>query len=172
VRELNQFLHHELLDSGVKHIDVLNPKGAHSIAVGIDHPVDIDVRARARATALLDLVVRKYAPRPARACLPGRLLGYGAPHLRQETAAAWSRRASIWQASRSTASPGTGRRRNPVASLAGRRARSLLAPFDPIVWDRRRFELLWGWTYASRPTRRRRSERSATTRCRCCGATR
>ncbi len=23
----------------------------------------------------------------------------------------------------------------------------LLAPFDPIVWDRRRFALLWGWTY-------------------------
>ena len=23
----------------------------------------------------------------------------------------------------------------------------LLAPFDPIAWDRRRFELLWGWTY-------------------------
>ena len=23
----------------------------------------------------------------------------------------------------------------------------LLTPFDPIVWDRRRFELLWGWTY-------------------------
>ena len=23
----------------------------------------------------------------------------------------------------------------------------LLAPFDPIVWDRRRFELLWGWAY-------------------------
>ena len=23
----------------------------------------------------------------------------------------------------------------------------LLAPFDPIVWDRRRFELLWGWPY-------------------------
>ena len=22
-----------------------------------------------------------------------------------------------------------------------------LAPFDPIVWDRRRFELLWNWTY-------------------------
>ncbi len=22
-----------------------------------------------------------------------------------------------------------------------------LAPFDPLVWDRRRFELLWGWTY-------------------------
>lgn len=23
----------------------------------------------------------------------------------------------------------------------------LLAPFDPLVWDRRRFEHLWGWTY-------------------------
>ncbi|WP_457419124.1 DNA glycosylase AlkZ-like family protein [Roseateles sp. P5_E7] len=23
----------------------------------------------------------------------------------------------------------------------------LLAPFDPVVWDRRRFELLWGWAY-------------------------
>jgi uncharacterized protein YcaQ len=23
----------------------------------------------------------------------------------------------------------------------------LLAPFDPIVWDRVRFELLWGWAY-------------------------
>jgi uncharacterized protein YcaQ len=23
----------------------------------------------------------------------------------------------------------------------------LLAPFDPVVWDRRRFEILWGWPY-------------------------
>ena len=23
----------------------------------------------------------------------------------------------------------------------------LLAPFDPVVWDRARFELLWGWQY-------------------------
>jgi uncharacterized protein len=23
----------------------------------------------------------------------------------------------------------------------------LLAPFDPVVWDRDRFELLWGWKY-------------------------
>ena len=44
VRELNQFLHRELPASGVSHIEVLNPNGAHSIAVGIDHPVRIDVR--------------------------------------------------------------------------------------------------------------------------------
>jgi uncharacterized protein YcaQ len=24
---------------------------------------------------------------------------------------------------------------------------ALLAPFDPVVWDRRRFELFWGWDY-------------------------
>jgi hypothetical protein len=23
----------------------------------------------------------------------------------------------------------------------------LLAPFDPVVWDRRRFEAFWGWAY-------------------------
>jgi uncharacterized protein YcaQ len=28
----------------------------------------------------------------------------------------------------------------------GERVR-LLAPFDPLVWDRRRFELFWGWAY-------------------------
>ncbi len=35
----------------------------------------------------------------------------------------------------------------PHAQVApGERVR-LLAPFDPLVWDRRRFELLWGWAY-------------------------
>ena len=23
----------------------------------------------------------------------------------------------------------------------------LLAPFDPVVWDRARFEIFWGWSY-------------------------
>jgi uncharacterized protein len=35
----------------------------------------------------------------------------------------------------------------------------LLSPFDPIVWDRRRFELLWGWAYrfeAYTPTAKRK----------------
>ena len=34
------------------------------------------------------------------------------------------------------------------AAAEGMRAEvKLLAPFDPIVWDRRRFEHLWGWAY-------------------------
>jgi glutamate synthase domain-containing protein 3 len=47
VRELNQFLHRDLPRSGVRHVEVLHPGGAHSIAVGIDHPVAIDVRGHA-----------------------------------------------------------------------------------------------------------------------------
>lgn len=35
---------------------------------------------------------------------------------------------------------------NPADYDAPRGAR-LLAPFDPVVWDRERFELLWGWVY-------------------------
>ncbi len=36
----------------------------------------------------------------------------------------------------------------PGAADAARAPRlRLLAPFDPVVWDRRRFEHLWGWAY-------------------------
>src|SRR5918996_819013 len=34
-----------------------------------------------------------------------------------------------------------------IAALPDPDAARLLAPFDPVVWDRRRFELLWGWAY-------------------------
>jgi uncharacterized protein YcaQ len=38
----------------------------------------------------------------------------------------------------------------PAGPLARKRAEPLvriLAPFDPVVWDRRRFEHFWGWAY-------------------------
>ena len=35
----------------------------------------------------------------------------------------------------------------PLKAVEPERAVRFLAPFDPIVWDRRRFELLWGWAY-------------------------
>jgi glutamate synthase domain-containing protein 3 len=47
VRDLNQWLHTGLAGSGVKHVEVLNPDGAHSIAVGVDAPVSVDVRGHA-----------------------------------------------------------------------------------------------------------------------------
>ena len=46
------------------------------------------------------------------------------------------------------ASTGTGPRRPwRQPRVATRPIRCLLTPFDPVVRDRTRFELLWGWTY-------------------------
>ncbi len=47
VRNVNDFLHNQL--SGIQHsngferIEILNPNGMHSIAVGLDAPVDVDI---------------------------------------------------------------------------------------------------------------------------------
>jgi len=103
--------------------------------------------------ALVDVIVGKYAP------LPERSLGELVSHLRggapQLTASAADRRAALARA----------RQRLPSARVDGvtwvwpegdnpaskrhaiDSAVRLLAPFDPIVWDRRRFELFWGWAY-------------------------
>ncbi|MEJ2632920.1 MAG: protein glxC [Acidihalobacter sp.] len=45
VRELNQFLHHEV--DGSECIEILNPAGQHSIAVGLDAPVVVDIYGHA-----------------------------------------------------------------------------------------------------------------------------
>ena len=47
VGDLNRFLHRELTATDVQHVTVLNPDGAHSIAVGVDAPIDIDVEGHA-----------------------------------------------------------------------------------------------------------------------------
>ena len=47
----------------------------------------------------------------------------------------------------STASTGTGRRASARSAPPSTMRVRLLAPFDPVVWDRRRFELFWGWPY-------------------------
>ncbi len=118
----------------------------------VDHvPVDTSPEARStRAAALLDLIVAKYAPLPASSFVHlAYLLGYGAPHLLAETRAALAsareRLASAkvddvvwyWPADENPRAP----RHTPDDQVR------LLAPFDPIVWDRRRFALLWGWAY-------------------------
>jgi len=47
VRSLNDWLHNGLAESDIEHVDVLNPDGAHSIAVGINAPVKVDIRGHA-----------------------------------------------------------------------------------------------------------------------------
>ncbi len=106
--------------------------------------------ARARMDALLDAVVHKYAPLPARSLgyLASLLCG-GAPQWRAQRAEALVRAKQrlghirsdgvdwYWPAAEA---PGSVRWR-PDEEVR------LLTPFDPIVWDRRRFEIFWGWTY-------------------------
>ena len=47
LRELNQFLHRGLAGGTVTRVEVLNPDGAHNIAVGVDAPVEIEVHGHA-----------------------------------------------------------------------------------------------------------------------------
>jgi uncharacterized protein YcaQ len=115
-------------------------------------PADDDPAARHdRARRLLLRIVDKYAPLPSASLgYLAQLLQYGAPHLRGETRTLLAElRASLPQARIDGVTwlwtPGE----DPAAGkwrVDAGRAR-LLAPFDPIVWDRRRFELLWGWAY-------------------------
>jgi uncharacterized protein len=109
-----------------------------------------DVTADARMDALVDLVVHKYAPLPAGGL--GRLLSllcFGTPQWTGRRGAALARAKQrlghavvdgmqwYWPAAENPAS----RRWCPDDSVR------LLTPFDPIVYDRRRFEIFWGWPY-------------------------
>jgi uncharacterized protein YcaQ len=126
-------------------------------------PADNSAGARSqRAAALVELILRKYAPLPASSLTHlVYLLGYGAPHLVKQTQAAMrtarEHLASIkidgttwyWPADENPAS----RRYSPDEAVR------LLAPFDPVVWDRPRFERLWDWTYrfeANTPAEKRK----------------
>src|SRR5262245_18068036 len=118
----------------------------------IEHsPQDDSPEARrARAGHLLDMVVQLYAPLPAASLgyLCG-LLRYGVPHLAAEVRQVQERAKSryahaqvdglLWfwpQGEKLVAA------RHPVDDRL-----RFLAPFDPVVWDRRRFQLFWGWEY-------------------------
>jgi uncharacterized protein YcaQ len=111
-------------------------------------PAGSAAERRARLDALVDVVVGIYAPLPA-ASLSAAVsrLRYAAPQWREELKAALQRarhrlahahvegRDWYWPAGEQP--PGA-----PVRGVV-----RLLSPFDPLVWDRRRFELLWGWPY-------------------------
>ncbi len=104
--------------------------------------------------ALVDVIVGKYAPLPERSLAELiRLLRYGVPQwdaMRPEALARARLRLPsavvdgvtwYWPQGESPLS-----KRFAAPSDAPPSVR-LLAPFDPLVWDRRRFELLWGWAY-------------------------
>ncbi len=120
---------------------------------------------RAALDALLDVIVGKYSPLPERslAKLVTRLR-LGAPQWQADLRGALVRAKArlpqaevdgvrwYWPEGESPLRP----RHAPADD--DDRVR-LLAPFDPVVWDRERFEYLWGWAYrfeAYTPAPRRR----------------
>ena len=117
---------------------------AHEHAEG---PTD-DTACLANLDALADTVIRIYAPLPlASLRFVLRRLRYASPQWEDEIPGAIQRakhrlaHAQVdgtdwyWLADWKVG------REEPDTSLR------LLAPFDPVVWDRWRFEKLWGWTY-------------------------
>jgi uncharacterized protein YcaQ len=112
-------------------------------------PRDAPAR-RAQVDALVDLVVHVYAPLPARTLSElVRRLRYAVPQHRAEIAAALGRahgRLPHATVDGTTWFWAPGEDACPPESGIEPRMR-FLAPFDPIVWDRRRFETLWGWAY-------------------------
>ena len=118
----------------------------------IEHPPQSDSREirLARAGGLLDMIVHLYAPLPAASLrYLAALLRAGVPHLSAEV-----RQVQEQAGSRYAGAEIDGRRwfwpkgENP-ASARHQVDDSLriLTPFDPVVWDRRRFRLFWGWEY-------------------------
>jgi uncharacterized protein YcaQ len=109
-----------------------------------------NVDIEARTDALVDLIVGKYAP------LPSATLG-NLVHRLRSAAPQWDkhRRQALLRAKARL-----GRARVGGADWYWPAAESpdsrrwqlddhvrLLTPFDPIAWDRRRFEMFWGWAY-------------------------
>ena len=47
LREVNKLLHHELSTQSVDTVEIMNPGGAHGIAVGLEVPVEVHIRGHA-----------------------------------------------------------------------------------------------------------------------------
>lgn len=103
---------------------------------------------RERIDRLVDVVVGTYAPLPAVSLsFVIRRLRYAVPQWQAQLGPALDRARRRLAHARVDGVdwywPASERPDRPTPEDAVR----LLAPFDPVVWDRRRFELLWGWPY-------------------------
>jgi uncharacterized protein YcaQ len=108
-------------------------------------PTD-EAACRARIDALVDAVIRIYAPLPGRSLsLLVRRLRFATPQWENELTSALQRARQRLSHTRVDGIdwywPSDAAHRAPKDTVR------LLTPFDPVVWDRARFELLWGWVY-------------------------
>ena len=103
---------------------------------------------RARVDALVDVVVRIYAPLPAPSLSSYlRRLRYAAPQWRKELPSALERAKQRLSHARCKGIEWYWPSDETVLGHVAEETVRLLAPFDPLVHDRARFERLWNWTY-------------------------
>ena len=103
---------------------------------------------RARLDGVVDLLVGKYAPLPERSlrALVSRLR-YAVPQWTADLPAAWRRAKRRLAQDRLDGALWFWPEGEQPSGAAVDDGVRLLAPFDPVVWDRHRFELFWGWPY-------------------------
>lgn len=112
-------------------------------------PLRLDARERRRRIdELVDVIVNVYAPLPAASLsYVVRRLRYAVPQWSGELTGALQRaRRRLAHARVDEVDWYWPAGEEPAAAETDDSVR-VLAPFDPVVWDRRRFELLWGWAY-------------------------
>jgi uncharacterized protein len=109
--------------------------------------LDRDAR-RARIDTLVDVVVNIYAPLTAQGLSTVvRRLRYAVPQWRAAIPAALTRAKHRLARGRIDGVEWYWPADEHPADASTPNAVRLLAPFDPVVWDRARFETLWGWAY-------------------------
>jgi uncharacterized protein YcaQ len=118
--------------------------------IGAQPLADEEITVSERIDTLVDLIVGKYAPLPARSLTQLlRFLSGGIPQWSIHRAASLKRAKQRLACARiegidwywpATEAPASRRWRVEPAV-------KLLTPFDPVVWDRHRFALFWGWQY-------------------------
>lgn len=127
---------------------VVRREGGLRIYAACQHEANSNGGHEVQLDALVDLIVAVYEPLPGPSLLwLINRLRYAAPQWRGALKAAQQRAKRrlaharvdgvdwYWSAGERLAA------RDPEETVR------LLAPFDPVVWDRRRFELFWGWAY-------------------------
>jgi uncharacterized protein len=123
--------------------------GVRIYAVHEHGPGPIGSAARqAHIDAIVDVVVRKYAPLPAASLsyVVSRLR-YAVPQWHGKLRCALHRAKQRLSRTRIEGNDWYWPVDERPSSEAPPNVVRLLAPFDPVVWDRRRFELFWGWAY-------------------------
>ena len=110
-------------------------------------PAD-EAERRGRIDALVDVAVRIYAPLPG-ACLSDlvRRLRFAVPQWHGELKSALQRAKHRLSHARVDGVDWYWPAEEDPVRCAPEDTVRLLTPFDPVVWDRDRFELLWGWLY-------------------------